>query len=340
MRVSNSHLPLCVCFRWAGDCVPSGGKLPQHHQQQHVFLGPAGPLCQNRVSQQGGDGRRTETGPQSALHVVRVWHPETRTPLYSQVLPSWGGPNLAEHLQGGHCAAPLSQGREHKHTMIVMLEPHYQRWKGGVWPVSLCQSRKFNNSEPLRSWHLLLTKLDRRLFLIRRGKRAHTHRNPNTHIFERVFRLYFRIFSISVCDFECCSVESQDFHSMVMQGQIKHFIFNTILSCTTSFYTATQTLPSPNYIVTLPVCCVPLVENTYIHIYLVIHSRLFTGYIFPHLLSTCASVSFKLHAAVTNKCLHVFWDICDPIILSRNLIILFKLIFPSSQFSECTLDAM
>lgn len=113
-----SPAALCSC-RWAGDCVPSRGELPQHHQQQHVFLGPAGPLCQNRVSQQGGDGRRTQKGPQGALHVVRVRHPEARTSVYSQILPSWGGRNLAEHLQGGHCAAPLSQGRRtdtHTHT--------------------------------------------------------------------------------------------------------------------------------------------------------------------------------------------------------------------------------
>lgn len=114
--------PSLLCsFRRASDCVPAGGELPQHYQQQHVLLGPAGPLCQNRVSQQGGDGRRTETCPQGALHLVRVRHPETRSPVYSQILPSRGGPNLAEHLQGGHCAAPLSQGREHSH---IRCTPH------------------------------------------------------------------------------------------------------------------------------------------------------------------------------------------------------------------------
>lgn len=43
--------PVLCLVRRAGDCVPAGGELPQHHQQQHVFLDSEGPLCQNRVPQ-------------------------------------------------------------------------------------------------------------------------------------------------------------------------------------------------------------------------------------------------------------------------------------------------
>lgn len=105
--------PYCfMCpIRGASYSLQAGGELPQHHQQQHVLLGTARPLCKDRVPQQGGDGWRPEEGPQGALHLVRIRHPEAGTPVHSQVIPARGGADLAEHLQRGDCAAPLSQGR-------------------------------------------------------------------------------------------------------------------------------------------------------------------------------------------------------------------------------------